>query len=78
MFPVDSDETIVQRKLHAVHMVYKEGDSKEADKNGSATGSASSGSDDGESAASGLDGARLGPFVAVVVGVFIGAGLLFR
>lgn len=78
MFPVDSDEVIVQRKLHAVQIVYKEGDSKEAGKTGSATDSASSDSDDGESGASGLDGARVGPVVAVIVGVLVGAGLLFH
>ena len=74
MLPVDLDNVIVQKKLHAVHMVYKEEDSKEADK----TDSPSSGSDDDENAASGLEGAKLGPIVAVVVGVIVGAGLLFH
>jgi len=78
VYPVDPDEVIVQKRLHAVHMVYKEADSKEAGKTGSATDSASSGSDDGESSVSGLDGAKIGPVVAVFVGVLIGAGLLFH
>ncbi|KAJ4128906.1 hypothetical protein NW768_007429 [Fusarium equiseti] len=76
LVPVDPDEVVVQKKLHAVHMVYKEGDSEEASKTGSVTGSASSGTDDGESAASG--GTRAGPVVAVVVGILVGAGLLFH
>lgn len=74
MLPVDPDNVIVQKKLHAVHMVYKEGDSKEADK----TDSPSSGSDDDKNAASRLEGVKLGTVVAVVVGVLVGAGLLFH
>ena len=74
MLPVDPDNVIVQKKLHAVHMVYKEGDSKEADK----TDPPSSDSGDDKNAASGLEGANLGPVIAVVVGVIVGAGLLFH
>ena len=74
MLPVDPDNVIVQKKLHAVHMVYKEGDSKETGK----TDPPSSGSDDDKNASSGLEATKLGPVVAVVVGVLVGAGLLFH
>ncbi|KAJ4007651.1 hypothetical protein NW752_010318 [Fusarium irregulare] len=74
MLPVDPDNVIVQKKLHAVHMVYKEGDSKETGK----TDPPSSGSDDDKNASSGLEATKLGPVVAVVVGVLVGAGLLLH